>query len=219
MDCVRLTCAMDDSLVDRASAIAATNGWQMSAREYRGIIETVVARSPCHLLVFGAGHDSTLWLDANPGGTTWFLEDSKEWIAFLEDQSHQPPPVIRPCHYAARPLQWVALARPAWLRDGMPSGTEAVPWDVIVVDAPRGYRPWHPGRLQAISWAAHLATVGDRVGARDRSVDVFVHDFDRRTERVACRIFLGNGTLVSVTDRLAHFRIPSQPHHEGGRPG
>ena len=37
-------------------------------------------RGRCNLLIFGLGNDAPFWRDANPRGTTVFLEDSQEWI-------------------------------------------------------------------------------------------------------------------------------------------
>lgn len=199
---------MDESLRARAVAIASDNAWQMSLAEYLHIVETVAERSPCNLLVFGVGNDSELWLEANHRGKTVFLEDSAEWIAAVKGLSLAPAPVIRQCRYAPRPVQWLSLVRPKWLVRGMPSLLEAVDWDVILVDAPRGYRVWHPGRLQAIAWAAHLARVGAADSAPGRRIDLFIHDFDRRTERFASLTMVGRGNLVSVVDRLAHFTVP-----------
>ena len=198
---------MDESQRARVTEITSANQWQLSASEYLHISETVSTRSPCNLLVFGVGNDSELWLAANRGGRTLFLEDSAEWIAVVRGRGYAPAPDIRRCRYTSRPLQWLALARRKWLLRGMPAGLDAVRWDVILVDAPRGYRIWHPGRLQAIAWAAHLAGVRSASPPADHPVDVFVHDYNRRTERYASLALLGRGHLVSVIDRLAHYRI------------
>lgn len=198
---------MDESPLARARDVAASDVWQMSEEEYRLIVETVAARSPCNFLVFGVGNDSDLWLAANRGGETLFVEDSPAWIDRVQRRGLRPPPRIVACRYAARPLQWLALARRSWLLGGMPAGMDDMPWHVILVDAPRGYRPWHPGRLQSVAWAAHLARCGQGGPSAGHPADVFVHDYDRRTERYAADRFLGRSHLVARIGRLAHFRL------------
>lgn len=53
---------------------------QMTAKEYEYIADIVCSRNGCNLLVFGVGRDSALWLIANQGGKTVFLEDSDKWL-------------------------------------------------------------------------------------------------------------------------------------------
>jgi hypothetical protein len=190
--------------VDRLSVI---NSGQMSRTEYEHVATVITRRTPCNLLVFGVGNDTDLWLAANRCGRTVFLENSAQWIERVRTRFGEPSPDIRLCSYAPRLLQLIALMNPTRLVDGIPEGLDAVPWDVILVDAPWGYRPWHPGRLQAIAWAAHLARPDRPTAGGQRPVDVFVHDFDRRTERHGSTMLLGQQNLDSVIGRLAHFRI------------
>lgn len=48
-------------------------------------------------------------------------------------------------------------------------------WDVIIVDAPCGWHPDCPGRMQSIATAAHLTIPG--------RTSVYVHDCQRTVER------------------------------------
>ena len=57
----------------------------MSKKQYLKIAKKLSESSPCNLLVFGLGEDSYLWKKINNGGVTIFLEDSKEWIASIND--------------------------------------------------------------------------------------------------------------------------------------
>ena len=76
-------------------------------------------------------------------------------------------------------------------------------WDLILIDAPVGVLPYHPGRLAPIYQSAQII-------ARQRKqrpcapVDVFVHDFNRWTEREAgLRFLLPHARLINDDVREA----------------
>ena len=57
----------------------------MSKKQYLTIAKKLRELTPCNLLVFGIGEDSYLWSKINKNRITIFLEDSKEWIATVND--------------------------------------------------------------------------------------------------------------------------------------
>ena len=204
---------MDSETEKILESLGRPGGWQMSTREYRTIAECVAGRSPAAFLVFGVGDDSALWIDVNADGDTVFIEDSPKWIDIVRGRMAERCADIRPCSYVSRAAQWTwwCLGRGGILDRRMPSGLASRSWDVILVDAPRGFRIWHPGRLQAIHWAFTLA----RTSANSRGVDLFVHDFNRFTERTIATALAGGEAPSRVVDRLAHYRIRPLPRRHG----
>lgn len=77
-------------------------------------------------------------------------------------------------------------------------------WDMIMVDAPRGYFAEAPGRMAAIYSAAVMARNRKRSGV----THVFVHDVDRKVEKMYAEAFLCKKHLVKAVGRLWHFEIP-----------
>lgn len=56
-------------------------------------------------------------------------------------------------------------------------------WDVVLIDAPRGYSHKHPGRAEAAVWTAAMSARCQRSRAL-RSTLVFLHDVDRPVEKL-----------------------------------
>ena len=84
--------------------------------------------------------------------------------------------------------------------DDLPDEVLSLAWDVILVDAPQGFRHSTPGRMKSIYTAAVL-------GRRATDVEVLVHDCDRTVERVYSDRFLGPDRMLSQIDRLRHYRL------------
>lgn len=193
--------AIDPEADARILELVAQNPGQGSADEYRAIWSAIRARAPTELLIFGVGRDSALWLDANAGGTTIFVEHEREWIA--ETRRRLPAAEIAEVRYDTRARWWrLYLLRPErlWMRDLPPAVTD-VAWKVIFVDSPQGYRPTTPGRMMSIFSAARMAQ-------RTGDVDVLVHDTDRKIERVYGDRFLGADHLVKEVRTLRHYYLP-----------
>lgn len=77
-------------------------------------------------------------------------------------------------------------------------------WDLIMIDAPRGYFAEAPGRMAAIYSAAVMARNRNKSGV----THVFLHDVDRRVEKLYAEEFLCKKHLVKAVGRLWHFEIP-----------
>jgi uncharacterized protein (TIGR01627 family) len=200
---------------------------QQSRAEFALSLEVLRRRAPVRLLVFGLGHDSPLWHALNPGGATVFLEEDPEWYRVVRSQSphlrahlvryrtrldhadlllgsyKQSPSCVPGTGAGAEPAVRGNAACPLALHD-LPTEVYENEWDVIMVDAPKGYFPSAPGRMAAIWTAAAMA----RARRGEGDTDVFLHDVDRRVERMFAEELLCDRFRVGGTGRLWHFRIP-----------
>lgn len=188
-------------------ALVRENPGQATYEEYKLVYDVLVERAPCNLLVFGVGRDSSLWLDANEGGRSVFLEDVAEWAAFARDAV--PGIEVYDVRYGTLRVLWPVLKHfeERLGMDELPADIGEVDWGVILVDAPRGTRWYRPGRMKSIYMASVL---GGREGATDESsggADVFVHDCHRRVEREASDRFLGADRLVAQAGSMRHYRL------------
>ncbi|KAJ6809682.1 putative methyltransferase At1g27930 [Iris pallida] len=201
---------------------------QQSRSEIRISYSVLRARSPCNFLVFGLGHDSLMWQSFNPGGTTVFLEEDPKWVqSVLRDAPSLHAHTVRyptklkeaddlltswrsepACDPARAALKGNTQCRLALA--GLPNEIYEKEWDLIMIDAPRGYFAEAPGRMGAIYSAALMAR--NRKGAGP--TDVFLHDVDRKVEKAFAAEFLCKKHLVEGKGRLWHFRIPAVPGNE-----
>ncbi|XP_062104581.1 arabinogalactan O-methyltransferase 1-like [Humulus lupulus] len=195
---------------------------QQSIDEIRVSFDVLRAVGPCNFLVFGVGRDSLMWASLNPRGATLFLEEDPSWVkTVLRDA-----PILRahPVKYRTRLSQADELissykddpdCSPSTARlspnsrcrlalTELPSEVYDTEWDLIMIDAPRGYFPAAPGRMAAIYSAAVMARA--RVGAG--VTHVFVHDVNRRVEKMFAEEFLCGKFRVNAIGRLWHFAIP-----------
>ncbi|WOL11422.1 hypothetical protein Cni_G20184 [Canna indica] len=199
---------------------------QQSRAEIRLTFDVLRRRAPCNFLVFGLGRDSRMWAALNPGGTTVFLEEDPEWYELVTKSS----PMLRAHHVKYRTrldeadkllrgYRAVTACRPgaadgiAGLRknDDCPLALVGLPreiyereWDVVMIDAPKGYFAAAPGRMAA----AYSAAVMARGRRGEGDTDVYIHDVDRKVEKAYALEFLCKKYRVGATGRLWHFRIP-----------
>ncbi|CAD6257083.1 unnamed protein product [Miscanthus lutarioriparius] len=203
---------------------------QQSPEEISLSLAVLRRRAPLRLLVFGLGHDSRLWHALNPGGVTVFLEEDPAWYRVVRAQS----PFLRAHLVAYRTrldqadrLMATYRRHPACLPDSNNNGTGGLlrvrgnwacplalhilppevyetEWDMFMIDAPKGYFAAAPGRMAAIWTAAAMA----RARRGEGDTDVFLHDVNRRVERMFAEEFLCDRFRVGGTGRLWHFSIP-----------
>lgn len=176
---------------------------------------------PCNFLVFGLGHDSLMWASLNPRGTTLFLEEDPKWVqTVLKDA---PELRAHTVHYrtqlreADELLSWYrsepsCSPAKATLRGNercrlalhnLPDEVYETEWDLVMIDAPRGYFAEAPGRMAAIFSMSVMARNRKGSGV----THVFLHDVDRKVEKVYAEEFLCRKNLVKGVGRLWHFEI------------
>lgn len=155
--------------------------------------------TPCNVLIFGLGNDSTLWHQINTQGKTVFLEHNQEWHEKI--MSKHPHLTSYFIHYHTVLSDWQQLLHQdeTNLSIELPLEVMQTHWDIIFVDAPEGYASMHPGRIQSIYMASVL-------GQKDLS-HVFVHDCDRPAEKAFCSHFLGDAKLVRSIEKLRHYKF------------
>jgi uncharacterized protein (TIGR01627 family) len=215
------------ALADAVAAYAVTPTVpQQSRAEIALSLAVLRRRAPLRLLVFGLGRDSALWHALNPGGATVFLEEDPKWYRTVRARS----PFLRAHLVAYRTrldhadaLLATYRARPACLPEGgngtvavrgnaaCPLALDALPpevydteWDMVMVDAPKGYFAAAPGRMAAIWTAAAMA----RARRGEGDTDVFLHDVNRKVEKQFAEEFLCHKFRVGGVGRLWHFSIP-----------
>ena len=180
-------------------ALVESNPGQASFEEYMLVHDLIMSKAPCNVLVFGVGRDSSLWIHANAGGTTVFLENSPKWTDYARE--HAPGGVVHDVRYRTLRALWPLLrftGRHLYLRD-LPTDVEERDWDVILVDSPNGDAWYQPGRMKSIYTAAVLG--------RQAGTDVLVHDCNCTVERQASDQFLWDADLVSEVRFMRHYRF------------
>lgn len=177
---------------------------------------------PANFLVFGLGHDSLMWASLNPGGNTLFLEEDPKWVQnVLKDAPGLRAHTVQYRTQLRQALTLLSSARSepmcspsqAYLRgnkacrlalDNLPDEVYDVEWDLIMIDAPKGYFAEAPGRMAAVFSAAVMARNRKGSGV----THVFLHDVDRKVEKLYALEFLCKKNLVNGAGRLWHFKMP-----------
>ncbi|KAG5521830.1 hypothetical protein RHGRI_034156 [Rhododendron griersonianum] len=186
--------------------------------------------SPCNFLVFGLGHDSLMWASFNPRGTTLFLEEDPRWLQSILKTApdlHAHTVSYRTKLFESKALLKSYKSEPdcfppdkAYLKNndkcrlalsGLPNEVYDKEWDMIMIDAPRGWFAEAPGRMAAIYSAAVMARKRKGSGV----THVFLHDVDRRVEKAYAKEFLCRKYLVKGVGRLWHFEIPPAANVSG----
>ncbi|KAK6928546.1 Polysaccharide biosynthesis domain [Dillenia turbinata] len=203
---------------------------QQSLKEITISLNVLQSLYPCNFLVYGLGYDSIMWSSLNPKGTTLFLEEDPIWVQTVLKDS--PNLHVHTVHYPTRlseadqllsiyktipsclPLNLNLKGRDPKDQSPCPLLLTSLPeevyereWDLIMIDAPRGYFSEAPGRMGAIFTAAAMARARTRPG----KTHVFVHDVNRRVEKMFALEFLCRKYLVEAVGRLWHFEIPPAP--------
>lgn len=195
---------------------------QQSRGEMEVAVRVLARRNPANFLVFGVGHDSPLWNALNFRGLTVFLEEDSKWIKDTLTRhpllNHKAFHVTYPTtlsqadnllrYYrsdaACSPLNPLKASTCKLALADLPDQIYDTEWDVIMIDAPRGYFDAAPGRMTAIFSSAVMAANRKK----DGETDIFLHDVDRRVEKMYAHEFLCKPNLVASSGRLWHFSLP-----------
>ncbi|KAL8520157.1 hypothetical protein ACS0TY_010904 [Phlomoides rotata] len=195
---------------------------QQSLGEITVSFDVLRSLGPTDFLVFGLGHDSLMWAALNPRGRTLFLEEDPKWVqTVLKDAPALRTQTVRYRNQLSESDELLRHCRTepdcspqkSFLRGNdkcrlalnmLSDEVYDTEWDMIMIDAPRGYFPEAPGRMAAIYSAAVMARNRKKSGA----THVFLHDVDRKVEKMYAQEFLCKKNQVKAVGRLWHFRIP-----------
>ncbi|KAL9229366.1 hypothetical protein vseg_004840 [Gypsophila vaccaria] len=205
---------------------------QQSLQEIMQSFNVLRTLAPCNFLIFGLGYDSLMWAALNPNGNTFFLEESNEWVKtvlkdapFLQAETVTYRTQLREADSLLESYKDNPNCDPstAYLKGNKkcPLALESLPkrvyeteWDVIMIDAPRGWEPQHPGRMAAIYSAAVMARARKGAG----NTHVYLHDINRAVEKKFAKEFLCDKYKVGGVGRLWHFEIPpSRDGHDSNK--
>jgi uncharacterized protein (TIGR01627 family) len=93
--------------------------------------------------------------------------------------------------------------------DNLPEEVYEREWDLIIIDAPRGYFTEAPGRIRVIL----LATVMARNRKGFGETHVFLDDGDRTVEKIYAEEFLCSKSLVKGVESLKTTLRYLKPYH------
>ncbi|KAL9229496.1 hypothetical protein vseg_004958 [Gypsophila vaccaria] len=205
---------------------------QQTPSEIRVSFDVLFKLYPCNFLVFGLGHDSLMWASFNPNGFTLFLEEDPNWVKKVLTKA--PNLRVYPVkyethlydaknlldHYKVEPsclppkLHLQGNSKCRLILSDLPNEVYTREWDVIMIDGPKGFLPELPGRMAAIYTAAVMARTRTRPG----KTHVYLHDVDRKVEKVYALRFLCKKNLAKAVGRLWHFVIPPALKNETSKP-
>ncbi len=182
---------------------------QLKYKEVALIGKTLAMHSrKANFLVFGAGNDTSMWVELNKSGRTVFIEDDEKWVNKVRKMF--PHAEIYAVNYMSKIDNWKSLLNSAGdLKLNLPQDLENINWDVILVDAPCGN--WDPSASESdFIPAGRMSSIYSSSKLIKKGGDVFVHDNEREVERAYSTKYLGNNNLVQeVKGRglLSHYKL------------
>ena len=162
--------------------------------EYRAIFDLIHSLPDPNVLVFGLGRDSVLWDSLTPN--CYFIENIQKWIDMNKKLK------VYKVEYRSKHLSKTSIDKESQLKilKGFPDSLYTIKWDVIFVDSPVGRTQ---GRMKSIYKAYQL---------RSENTHIFVHDYNRLTEKLYCDHFLG--IPDKIIHRLAYYESSSSIRSE-----
>jgi uncharacterized protein (TIGR01627 family) len=160
-----------------------------------------------NLLVWGLGNDSPFWHDSTQGKVI-FIEPKGVWFKKIKNRfpyleayavRYTTDTVKSFNKYINNSELWTELD----LRSELPPVVTQTPWDVIIVDAPPGYKKGTPGRYQSIYTSSLIAKNGTHI---------FVDDYERKVEREFSLKILGNPREVISRQAKTYAPANKQAH-------
>ena len=186
-------------MLEEIKKLVESNPKQLSVDEYLTIANQVKNEAPCNFLVFGLGNDSSLWMKINEKGNTVFIEDNEKWYNKIKTQYNRINAHL--VNYdTLRKNAKLLLNEKDKLELKLHESILKTKWDIIFVDAPRGNRPELPGRMKSIYMASKLAQNSNKTY-------VFVHDCNRKVERMYCDQYLLKDNLICTVGKLRTYLI------------
>lgn len=202
------------------SVQSSANVGVLTEKEFQVILNLVILKAPCNLLIFGLELRYLSFSLINGRGTTIFLEDDPNKIRAIKlgsnstriykvdykmpskkaykllEQTRQNPACTPNSGMLQQSTCQLALTN-------LPQEVYEINWDIMVVDGPSGDSLEAPGRMATIYTASMIARAGN-------TTDVVVHDVQRTIEKWFSWEFLCEENLVSSKGHLWHFRLRGQ---------
>lgn len=146
-------------------------------------------KKPSNLLVFGVGNDSPMWKQINCNGRTVFIEDDLVWMEKVS--SAFPELEVHKVDYKSSVMQANEFFQNPSPDFHIDSTVDSECFDVILIDAPKGYTDEHPGRMIPAYWSDKKAK--GCLQQENQVTVVFLHDIKRPGEQAIMKhCFLGN---------------------------
>ena len=167
-------------IFDRSLSELVSPDMQISEGQTQVILAAIaLIGSGCRLLVFGCGNDSALWHRANKNGKTVFVEHNEQWVDVVKTKFEYLD--IRRHTYETTVFSSLPIDEESLQAHEMPSFMTEEQWDIIIVDAPDGYRQKSPGRSLPIYWTSIVAA---------QSTQIFIDDYQRPLEEAYAKHFV-----------------------------